>query len=337
MNQIIAFAEPQQQTRRHPWRCQQLSLHHARCGALNRASAAYCCACGTPYHQERRYQEQPGSGLAESLTMAESLAEYQTLDAEARKLFGQLAAIEERLGVLFLSQRDPETIETIDLHSAGRHHCVTYSEPDEVLGRAQRQIWGALVARSGIYRILSEARSKEVDTQLSEGDLPPLTVANVESWLVNMQGSAEELLREKVAEVFKFLRPAHTDYKTNSVFEVGKKVVLENVICRSDARWSWSPRVNHYYQAMLTSLETLFRTLDGQGERTTGWKSDLHVAIESCDPESGKGETDYFRVKPCRNGNLHLEFKRLDLLAKFNAVAGGKNLKGARRTKETKS
>ena|SRR5439155_23407886 len=40
------------------------------------------------------------------------------------------------------------------------------------------------------------------------------------------------------------------------------------------------------------------------------------------------GETDYFRFKCFRNRNLHLEFKRLDLVAKLNAVAGGMRLRG---------
>ena len=34
------------------------------------------------------------------------------------------------------------------------------------------------------------------------------------------------------------------------------------------------------------------------------------------------GQTDYFKFRSYRNRNLHLEFKRLDLLAKFNEIAG---------------
>lgn len=43
----------------------------------------------------------------------------------------------------------------------------------------------------------------------------------------------------------------------------------------------------------------------------------------------GKGETEYFRFKCYHNGNLHLEFKRPDLVQKINAIVGGLTLKGA--------
>ena len=48
-------------------------------------------------------------------------------------------------------------------------------------------------------------------------------------------------------------------------------------------------------------------------------------AIEAA--KDGTGETEYFRFRCFRNRNLHLEFKRLDLVAKLNAVAGGMRLR----------
>lgn len=55
-----------------------------------------------------------------------------------------------------------------------------------------------------------------------------------------------------------------------------------------------------------------------------GYRSPLVDAINTTD--SYVVETDMFRVKCYINGNIHLEFKRLDLLKKFNAVAGGMSL-----------
>jgi Domain of unknown function (DUF4942) len=39
----------------------------------------------------------------------------------------------------------------------------------------------------------------------------------------------------------------------------------------------------------------------------------------------------YFKFKAHRNGTLHLTFKRPDLVAKLNAIAGGKSLRGNRK------
>jgi hypothetical protein len=43
--------------------------------------------------------------------------------------------------------------------------------------------------------------------------------------------------------------------------------------------------------------------------------------------EDGTAEIEYFKFRCFANRNLHLEFKRLDLVAKLNAVAGGMRLR----------
>ncbi len=43
---------------------------------------------------------------------------------------------------------------------------------------------------------------------------------------------------------------------------------------------------------------------------------------------TGTGETEYFKFKWHRNHNLHLEFKRLDLVEKLHAASGGMRLRG---------
>jgi len=40
------------------------------------------------------------------------------------------------------------------------------------------------------------------------------------------------------------------------------------------------------------------------------------------------GETEYFSFRLFYNGNIHLGFKRLDLVERFNAGAGGGNILG---------
>ena len=69
----------------------------------------------------------------------------------------------------------------------------------------------------------------------------------------------------------------------------------------------------------------MFHALDGNGTIKTH-RGPLIDAKEAA--KDGTGETDYFRFRCFRNRNLHLEFKRLDLVAKLNAVAGGLRLRG---------
>lgn len=332
---IIATNEEPRENRRHPWRCpwklvtEGGAVAHA-CNTFNRASDSHCQRCGRPYAQDQdlRGTANPGNHLAERLSLSEAVHEWEELSATVRQLFAQLHAIEQRAGVLFLNQTQG-IINTISLHSHG-YHAVRFDAVDDVLGSAEREIWSSIAERSGIFRVMSNSRATEVRKQLEREELPKLTPQNVSRWLENAQGNAEQLLREKIEETYNWLRP-RTSYKTNSPFELGKKVIIEYVVDKADPRWTWVPKVNHHKIQQLASLETLFKTLDGKGQCTTGWKSDLQQAIEAADPEDSCFETAYFRGKVFRNGNMHLEFKRSELVAKLNALAGGRNLKGNRR------
>lgn len=75
----------------------------------------------------------------------------------------------------------------------------------------------------------------------------------------------------------------------------------------------------------LRALENVFTALDGKGSITKTHNGEIIDAINRS--TDGTGETDYFRFRACRNRNLHLEFKRLDLLARLNQIAGGARLR----------
>src|SRR5690606_10949382 len=110
--------------------------------------------------------------------------------------------------------------------------------------------------------------------------------------------------------------------------EVPPKVILTGVM---DSRvWSM---LSTWHGPRLAAVERVFKSLDGKGQTTAGYYSDLEVAIrEAASAHARKPgpfgcETDYFRVRVFGNGNAHIWFKRLDLLAKLNQIAGGKRLR----------
>ena len=325
---IIKTDESPQDEKRHPWRCyRKLDANGAqRCCTLNRASDSHCRGCGHPYWVESRSKVETGSQLAARISINEALAEYEQYEQRIRNLFCELTTIEQDLGLLFHNQRYADSIERVNLNG-GAHFDI--SNVDRVIEHAEREIWKALYARSGVGRITSSKRAKEMETLLRDGELPKLNRENFERWLVNISGGADELFREKVAEVFEWLRPWSDTHKTNSKFEIGKKVVLEYVVERANANFGWHPEVKIERRQILSSLETVFKALDGKGHTTNGWTSELKAAIETANPEDPRFETEYFSGKTYRNGNMHLEFKRPDLVARLNSLAGGRNLRGS--------
>ena len=72
----------------------------------------------------------------------------------------------------------------------------------------------------------------------------------------------------------------------------------------------------------------MFSALAGEGMISNNGWSDLNHAIR--ETQTSDGESRYFRFKCFKNGNLHLEFKRADLVEQFNRMAGGRRLRKGR-------
>lgn len=258
--------------------------------------------------------------LAKRFTITEAISAYERATAQIREGFRLVAEAEKLLN------------DTFTLGSSGRIYVngysgrISFDNPDEHLLRIRHEVWSAIIDRLEVRRMMSVARSKELSQQLRKHELPELTVLSASELLHGFQSNLHKMLEEAVEEVFNWLRPRRSEYKTNSEYEVPPKVILTRVVEKP----SWSSRfyVNDHYDSELTALENVFTALDGRGQITKTHYSQIHNAIVA-DDFKGIGETDYFRFKAFKNGNLHLEFKRLDLLARFNQMAGGARLRCA--------
>jgi hypothetical protein len=223
-----------------------------------------------------------------------------------------------------------ETLEEAEAHfrafdGPGAHYdlCLfTHSEYtldfDRKIKRLKAAAWRYLVDRIELKKMASVKRASEIDRQINDGtDLPDITMENLFGWLESLNGQAAEFLKEAIVEVFEFLRPPSLHYKTNSGFKVGKRVILCN---RVEKAWTGTKfRVNYHYQNQLRALDTVFHMLDGK-PLSAYRNGDLINAIE--ESRRGTGETEYFRFKSFINTNLHLEFKRMDLVQRLNEVGG---------------
>jgi hypothetical protein len=207
-------------------------------------------------------------------------------------------------------------------HLISQHH-VSLDHPEELMKHLQRDAWRTLAERMELRRVMSSARVKELDHQLQTGEgLPAITEADIMAVLEGTFASLGTYREEAVKEVFEFLRPRHSRYKTNTEFEIGKRVILGYAVePKYDGGW----RTCYQREQELRCLDNTFHALDGKGLIPTygGPLCDAIGAVGS----KGVGETIYFKFRCFHNHNLHIEFRRLDLLAQLNQTAGGNRLK----------
>jgi hypothetical protein len=260
--------------------------------------------------------------LVKHSTVCELVAAFQEAETTVRTSFAALVEAEQRLNGVFTlgGNRDIR----IDASGYGYHD--SFDEPDRAVERMARQAWRVIVERLELRRMMSMKRWSELETMLDKEKLPAITVESVSAFAQGYIVALPEMIEGAVEEVFNWLRPWNTEYKTNSKLEIGRKVVLSYVI-----RGAWSGggfRVNYGRTQNLVALENVFNALDGKGNIAKGYQGALETAIEASGAE-GRGETPLFKFRAFKNGNLHLEFKRLDLLKRLNMVAGGKRLRPA--------
>ena len=205
---------------------------------------------------------------------------------------------------------------------------------DETIKRARKAAWRVIVNKLEIHKIASNKRWEEIQENLEKGNLPELTVPAIFDLLMSFQQNAHDIQEELVKEVFEILRPStfyNKEYKTNSKYEIGKRVILGWMV---EENYSGGYRARYGNEQKLISVDKVFHMLDGQAI-PDGYRSPLVDAINTTD-SGGYGETKYFKFRCCQNMNLHLEFKRPDLVTQLNAIAGGARLRDKPKTAKAK-
>ena len=136
------------------------------------------------------------------------------------------------------------------------------------------------------------------------------------------------LLLESIKEVFDWLRPGPQSsvrhLKTNKQYRVPRKVILPYGV---DARFSAGFQLRHSIEGNLRSLGNVLSLLDGQGVQH--YPHDLYTQLRDDFRSARPGLlifTPYLFAKGFKNGNLHLEFRRQDLLDRLNALGGDTRL-----------
>lgn len=223
-----------------------------------------------------------------------------------------------------------------ELHIPCGGHCSRAFGDDEAALRGLRvSTWRAIVERIELRQFTSLERWAKIQESITNDELPEPTTETINAFLAGQLNDMANIMRESVRAVFELLRPRNDRYARNSEEEVPRRVVLERFVSthvlhdhRFEVAMGWGhgpgPREE------LLAVERVFHGLDGRGEIARSHKSLLEQAIDQCTTSKKSGETDLFKFSCHKNGNLHLEFRRLDLLEKLNQIAGGRRL---RRTK----
>ncbi len=252
-------------------------------------------------------------------TVEQLVRTYQDSEKKIREGCRLISESEQALSAAFMIGES----RGIDFREEDHRSRLQYDDPTDGIRYLRKQIWRVLVERLEVKRMMSLVKAKELSDWLDKksGD-EDVTVDSVLGFFRYYVENLGTMLEEQVGEVYDMLRPRHDRYKTNSQYEVGERVILSGWVSRPYKGWR-DAKPNYHYSPNYYALDNVFSSLDGKGSIAKEYRSELESAVY----KSATGETPYFEYRACMNGNLHLRFKRLDLVAKFNAIAGGKRLR----------
>jgi len=185
--------------------------------------------------------------------------------------------------------------------------------PDDeqrIRNELNRSMWRRAFDLTGFKQLMDAQAVAEFEKSLSPQP-PDFTDANMRATFIDLQLSAGEMFRRGVFNVFRYLSD---DYRTNArePFRIGRKVVMS---------WMAGPSfrgglcIRHGNSAdKLNDIDRVFRTLDGKQFQPRALESAMNASFK----QSEVFVSDYYRAKAFKNSNMHVEFKRLDLLEKVN-------------------
>ena len=188
----------------------------------------------------------------------------------------------------------------------------------------QNSYWRKIVQLADIERCMSLKDQEALRRQLEQNELPPLTADNVEAFIAKIKTDLPDMVDRAIGEVFEALRPgcSYREYITNqkNAFVIGKRVIHTYGVDSGYSRLN-GLRLNYRAEPFFRSLDSVFHLLEGKlpptypGGAVTQMRTQLDAGQTS-------GEVEYWKWKAFQNGNVHIEFKRLDLLAQLNVICG---------------
>lgn len=261
------------------------------------------------------YEGDRTTALIQRHTVSEMVTAYKIAVKEIEDGHAMLARAESRLSNAFGGS-------SYDFKAyAGRSR---YGQEIEAIKRElKKDAWKVIAKRLELRKFMSIADCRKFDDQLEAGTaLPEIEEDTIWNFLQDVTSRLSDFKKEACKELFNTLRPWRLTHKTNEKnarFELGEKIILVGWV----SRWMGDYyTTNHYRDDHFRQLDNVFRLLDGKGIGQE-YHGELATEIVRQTKNTGDyGETEFFRFNCFKNGNLHLTFKRMDLVQKLNEIGG---------------
>ncbi|MDY4315658.1 DUF4942 domain-containing protein [Pectobacterium actinidiae] len=211
------------------------------------------------------------------------------------------------------------TVEDWALKQGHRYDCWLMEAPDKamqaIIRTLDRNIWRDRMLKSGMLSLMDAEARSQWHKNLEEGELPPISEANILSTFKQLHQSKQAVFERGVVNVFKGLS---WDYKTNHPCYFGKKIIISNLVMHHrwgfGLNWGWR-------RDQLADLERMLYLLDDKPIPDNRGDITIRLMAHIRDnPHQQSYEDEFFSIRYFQKGTGHLTFKRPDLIDQMNDI-----------------
>lgn len=264
--------------------------------------------------------------LIKPVTVAQMVEAYQKACEVVKTSFWEIAQAEMNLrGAFGNNGRQWQLVG--DSRNYGRKNAYHWNaeNPEKYISALLVQMkilaWENIVEITGVKKMMSAKRIKEMEEAIENGDLPEITLESIFEQLASFADNAAEIRKEVLFSAYNILRKKHhNDLKTAK--KANEYGVQKTSIIYCLSEWGirvGQTRVNYTYTDRVAEIDKAFHLLAGKGI-PDGYQTPLIDAINTA--EGKTGETDLFSFKKYKNGNLHLTIKDDKLIEELNRMCG---------------
>lgn len=190
-------------------------------------------------------------------------------------------------------------------------HLLKETDLDAYIRNLERQMWLHAFTQSPVYEMCSEQKRKTIRENIDAGTMKPFTFENIQAFLEELTANKGPIMCEMVKETYRKIQGWKL---TEAKMPVARKAVINSS--------SWNSLTFNPENRIWEFLGKSFLLLDNK-ELPTEYEHELQCRLQKCHQQRETSyEDEYFSMKFYeKSGTVHVTFKRLDLLRKFNDIA----------------
>lgn len=195
---------------------------------------------------------------------------------------------------------------------------------NKVVAGLQEKAWRHIAALSEFRDHMTTKVAMDFELSMAQVMKLEFTEENIRQFLLNLLADRGKIFNDGLLEVFDELTRYHKDnrvhvegWKSDDYFFVNKRIVLPYVMNFNYGKFQWSYHGGRHQIHDLDRIMSYMMGHDPKGDLT------IQDAVDSYDEKLGtKMESTHFSIRVFKKGTMHLYFRDLDALQRFNLAAG---------------